>query len=133
MIFSHRFGRKIMKTDAQAQAQASNKSGHTLRPKTPQMDLDLSEAGAGDRFSELGRRDAEIALSARNVVRSAKYLPNQDTVNVAVKNGWVTLWGEADWDYKRQPAARAVFRLAGVTGISDQIAVNPRETLGFQS
>jgi osmotically-inducible protein OsmY len=82
---------------------------------------------AGDRFSEANRRDAEIAQSARSLLQTAAYLTNGSSPNVAVKGGWVTLWGEVERDYKRQPAARAVFRLPGVYGVTDQITLRQRE------
>jgi osmotically-inducible protein OsmY len=79
----------------------------------------------GDQFSESNRRDAEIANSARGVVGLKRYLPSEQVPGVAVKDGWVTLWGEVGREYKRQPAARAVFRLQGVKGVTDLIATRP--------
>jgi osmotically-inducible protein OsmY len=87
---------------------------------------------AGDQFSESNRRDAGIADSARRVLGLKRYLPGEQTPSVAVKDGWVILWGEVDRDYKRQPAARAVFRLQGVKGVTDLIAVRPSTLMDLE-
>ena len=57
------------------------------------------------------------------------YLP-KDSVKVLVDDGWITLSGEVDWDYQRKAATRAVRHLLGVTGVSDQIAIGAKMSLG---
>jgi osmotically-inducible protein OsmY len=94
----------------------------------PLTGTESREVAAADQFSESYRRDAEIAHSARKVLRLKCYMPGEQVPNVAVKNGWVTLWGEVEKDYKSQPAARAVFRLPGVQGVTDLIAVRRAAT-----
>ena len=42
-----------------------------------------------------------------------------------VEGGWLTMSGDVEWQYQRQDAADSVRYLAGVTGISNQIAINP--------
>jgi osmotically-inducible protein OsmY len=90
-------------------------------------------AVTGGGYSEADRRDAEIALSARNLLKSDKFLLEGSVPNVAVRDGWVTLWGEVSRSYKRQPATRAVFRLPGVNGVCDQIAVMSRVELAGET
>ena len=46
-------------------------------------------------------------------------------VQVTVQKGWVTLNGTVDWFYQRDAAERAVRKLSGVIGISNQIEVAP--------
>jgi len=75
------------------------------------------------------RTDADIAGSVESVLRWMTSLP-KDRIKVMVEQGWVTLSGEVDWDYQRQDAARGVRHLAGVTGVSDQIAIKPKVSLG---
>jgi osmotically-inducible protein OsmY len=104
--------------DASESHQASTKKAPLIRT----VSLDVT---TGDQFSESGRRDAEIAHSARGVLELKRYLPSEQVPGVAVKDGWVILWGEVGRDYKRQPATRAVFRLQGVKGITDLIAIGP--------
>jgi osmotically-inducible protein OsmY len=43
-----------------------------------------------------------------------------------VSNGWVSLEGEVDWQHHKQDAERAVCRLTGVRGVTNQIVVRPR-------
>ena len=70
------------------------------------------------------RADADIARTATNVLEWTTYLP-KDAVKVMVENGWITLSGEVDWEYKKREAIYAVRYLMGVTGVSDQITVKP--------
>lgn len=73
-----------------------------------------------------GRRsDADIAGSAKNILSWTSSLP-EDAVKVLVDSGWITLSGHVEWQYQRQDAANSLRYLPGVTGISNQIAVQPR-------
>ena len=45
---------------------------------------------------------------------------------MVVKNGWVTLEGEVEWNYQREAAERAVRRVRGVKGVSNKIELKPR-------
>jgi len=74
------------------------------------------------------RDDADIAHSAANVLAWMTYLPD-DSVEVVVEKGWITLSGEVDWDYQKQAALGAVRHLMGVTGVSNQIVIKPRVLL----
>ena len=76
------------------------------------------------------RTDSDIGEAASNVLGWTTALP-ADTVKVAVENGWITLTGKVDWQYQRQAAADCVRYLAGVTGISNQIAIEPVLKAGF--
>jgi osmotically-inducible protein OsmY len=71
------------------------------------------------------RTDADIAEAAENVVQWTTYLP-RDAIKVMVENGWITLSGDVDWEYQRQALSGAVRYLLGVTGVSNQVAVNPK-------
>jgi osmotically-inducible protein OsmY len=77
------------------------------------------------RLSAFGQRtDAEIAETARNILLWTSSLP-ADAIKVMVEGGWLTLTGEVQWQYQRQDAADRVRDLAGVTGVSNQIAIKP--------
>ncbi len=71
------------------------------------------------------RSDADIAGAAKNVVVWATSMP-EDAVRVQVESGWLTLSGQVDWQYQRQQVADSVRHLAGVTGLSNQIAIKAR-------
>jgi len=70
------------------------------------------------------RNDADIARTAENLLEWTTTWPKSH-VNVMVKNGWVTLSGELEFEYQRELAASAVRHLLGVTGVSNQITVKP--------
>ena len=77
------------------------------------------------KLSEFGKRtDADIAGSARNILAWSSSVP-ADAVKVMVEGGWLTLSGDVEWQYQRQDAADSVRHLLGVTGVSNQIAINP--------
>jgi len=71
------------------------------------------------------RPDPEIA---REVVANLKiWLPNSwEHIKAIVKNGWVTLEGEVEWNYQRDYAERAVRWIKGVKGVSNLIRLQPR-------
>ena len=100
-------------------------SHRAVAEKPPLTGAQSPDIAVSDQFSESNRRDAGIAHSARSVLGLKRYLPGEHPPSVAVKDGWVILWGEVERDYKRQPATRAVFRLQGVKGVTDLIAVRP--------
>jgi osmotically-inducible protein OsmY len=55
-------------------------------------------------------------------------VPSQN-IHVTVSRGWVTLTGEVEWEYQRRAAERAVRRLSGVRGVTNQISLRPRVRL----
>jgi osmotically-inducible protein OsmY len=77
------------------------------------------------KLSEFGKRtDADIAESARNILGWTSTLP-VEAIKVMVESGWLTLSGDVEWQYQRHDAADSVRYLAGVTGVSNQIAIKP--------
>jgi osmotically-inducible protein OsmY len=71
------------------------------------------------------RPDPEIA---RDCVAQLKFeLPySYDKVKVIVKNGWVTLEGDVNWNYQRERAENAMRRVKGVLGVSNLIQLKPK-------
>jgi osmotically-inducible protein OsmY len=71
------------------------------------------------------RPDPEVA---RDVVQELRFaLPlSYENIKVTVKNGWVTLEGEAEWNYQRERAEDAARRVKGVVGVSNLIKLKPR-------
>ena len=47
---------------------------------------------------------------------------------MTVKNGWVTLEGNVDWQFQKTLAESAIKKLRGVTGIINNIEVKPKVT-----
>jgi osmotically-inducible protein OsmY len=70
------------------------------------------------------RPDPEVARDAVAAIKSQLPIAGQD-VKVIVKNGWITLEGEVEWNYQREMAENAVRWLTGVKGVSNQIRLKP--------
>ena len=71
------------------------------------------------------RPDPDIAREA--VANLKIWLPNSwEHIKAIVKDGWVTLEGEVEWNYQREYAERAVRWLKGVKGVSNLIRLQPR-------
>jgi osmotically-inducible protein OsmY len=71
------------------------------------------------------RPDPDIARDAVAAIRAQ--LPiSSENIKVIVKNGWVTLEGELEWQYQRQTAEKAVRRIKGVKGVSNTVVLKPR-------
>ena len=71
------------------------------------------------------RPDPEIARDAIAAIHHR--LPVvAEQIKVVVRNGWITLEGEVEWEYQRLAAERAVLRIKGLKGVSNTIQVKPR-------
>jgi osmotically-inducible protein OsmY len=75
--------------------------------------------------SESEFSDFDIAKAATDALKWNVTGP-ADKIKVKVENGWITLTGEANWDFQRRAAERAVRNLPGVRGIYNLITVKPR-------
>src|SRR5580693_7060993 len=73
------------------------------------------------------RTDPEIARDAVHELESHISIPH-DKIKVTVKNGWVTLEGNVDWQYQKTLAESAIKKLRGVIGIINNIEVKPKVT-----
>jgi osmotically-inducible protein OsmY len=70
------------------------------------------------------RPDPEIARDAVTAIKNR--LPySSENITVVVKDGWVTLEGEVEWNYQREAAESAVRWIKGVRGVSNLIRLNP--------
>lgn len=73
------------------------------------------------------RPDPEIARDAVTALKNE--LPfSHETMKVVVKDGWVTLEGNAEWNYQRTRAEEAVRRVRGIKGVINTIVLKPRVT-----
>lgn len=71
------------------------------------------------------RTDTEIARAVRNGLEWDALVPNE-LIQSTVSNGWVTLAGDVDYWREREDAERAILRLAGVVGVTNQITIRRR-------
>lgn len=78
--------------------------------------------------SGLERTDSDIALAAVNALKWNSQIP-ADKISPTVRQGWVTLKGEVEWNYQRDTAGRIVRDLVGVVGVTNNITVRPRVSI----
>ena len=71
------------------------------------------------------RPDPEIARDAIAAIKQRLPLVSEQ-IKVLVRNGWITLEGDVEWDYQRSAAESAVRRVKGVKGVTNTIQVKPR-------
>ena len=70
------------------------------------------------------RSDADIAAAAVHALKWNASVP-AEKIQVTVDKAWVTLKGEAEWQYQKLDAEHAVRKLWGVKGVSNLITVKP--------
>jgi osmotically-inducible protein OsmY len=70
------------------------------------------------------RSDADIAWAAANILAWNNLVPS-GRIQVHVSQGNVRLEGSVDWQFQRTAAQDAVTNLAGVTGLTNLVTVNP--------
>jgi osmotically-inducible protein OsmY len=82
-------------------------------------DLEVRLPGTDERPDPDIARDAVSAIKAR--------LPySWENIKVIVKNGWITLEGNVEWNYQRDSAESAVRWLKGAKGVSNLVRIEPR-------
>jgi osmotically-inducible protein OsmY len=71
------------------------------------------------------RPDPDIARDAVSALKTQ--LPfSSEHIKVVVKNGWVTLEGQVEWQYQKNTAEDAVRRIKGVKSVTNSILLKPR-------
>ena len=68
-------------------------------------------------------KDEDLAHAVVDSLNKNIWVP--DHVQAVVKNGWVTLSGSVTWGYESTSAANAIGHLNSVTGITNNITLNP--------
>jgi osmotically-inducible protein OsmY len=69
------------------------------------------------------KTDAEIAATAVTSLKAHVWVPTD--IQATVQNGWVTLVGVVNWEFQQRAAIDSVRFLAGVKGVSNNIALKP--------
>ncbi len=82
-------------------------------------DLEVRLPGIDERPDPDIARDAVQAITARLPV-------SWENIKVIVKNGWVTLEGQLEWNYQREAVQDAARWVKGVKGVSNLIELKPR-------
>jgi len=75
------------------------------------------------------RTDDEIAAAVLSRFSWDSAIP-EDALKVKVDNGIVTLSGQVDWNYQREAAVAMIRSLGGVAGVSSQISLKARSSIG---
>ena len=75
--------------------------------------------------SEKKTSDDQIAKRAVDVLAWDVLVPDQ-SIQVTVSNGWVTLAGTVHWYYEKKAAEEDVRKLSGVRGVFNRIEIKPR-------
>lgn len=81
------------------------------------------EVKYGDDYK---KTDKEIAKAAVNALAWNSSVPN-DKVMVEVRDGWVYLKGELQWNYQKEAAKKAVEDLVGVIAVVNNIKLKQPE------
>jgi osmotically-inducible protein OsmY len=72
--------------------------------------------------SDTKTADHEIARRIADMYAWNAIVP-EDKILIKVENGWVTLAGEAKWQYQSREAARVASQISGVTGVSNNVRI----------
>jgi osmotically-inducible protein OsmY len=75
------------------------------------------------------RTDEDIAAACVNAL-GFNYSVPRNSVKTVVRDGWITLAGEVEWQYQKEAAERAVHYLMGVRGVTNTIALKPHLSAG---
>jgi osmotically-inducible protein OsmY len=75
------------------------------------------------------RPDPEIARDVVEKLQNALPYSSQ-FIKVTVKEGWLTLEGNLEWNYQRDRAERAAQSVRGVIGVANDIKLKPRVMVG---
>ncbi|HWN98961.1 MAG TPA: BON domain-containing protein [Blastocatellia bacterium] len=69
--------------------------------------------------------DPELARNAVTALETWANVPD-NRIKVTVKNRWITLDGDVEWQYQKAAAESAVKNLTGVKGVTNQIVIKTR-------
>jgi len=108
--------------DSYSKRYAAEEAAHRVRGvKAVANDIEVKLSTTSERS------DADIAAAAVRALELDAFVPIEK-LDVTVSKGWVTLRGEADWNYQREVAYEVVRRLSGVKGVTNLIVVKPKVT-----
>lgn len=88
--------------------------------KIAQSDKSINlERPTGDKLSE----DFEIKKSVSNIIKWNSCI-DETKIKITVENGWVTLDGKVDLQFKRTKAELLAKDILGVTGVTNRIIID---------
>jgi osmotically-inducible protein OsmY len=95
---------------------AEKTARHVWGVRAVANDLEVAPDGAK------ARTDTAIAGAAANALGWNSSIP-PESVQVTLRDGWVTLTGTVPWQYQKTAAEKAIEHLYGVKGVSNAIVV----------
>jgi osmotically-inducible protein OsmY len=81
-------------------------------------DLEVKLASASERL------DREIAQDAVDALKRELPISSQN-LKVVVRDGWITVEGQVQWDFQRRMADEAVRKVRGTKGVINLVRVEP--------
>jgi len=99
--------------------EAESAAKHVASVSAIANDIEIRMPSVDERPDPEIARDAAAALKAQLPISS-------EHIKIIVKNGWITLEGQVEWQYQRQTAESAVRRIKGVKGVSNTVQLKPR-------
>jgi osmotically-inducible protein OsmY len=84
-------------------------------------DLEVKLASASERL------DREIAQDAVDALKRELPISSQN-LKVVVRDGWITIEGQVQWDFQRRMADEAVRKVRGTKGVINLVRVEPTAT-----
>ncbi len=78
-----------------------------------------------DLMGSYEKSDSDIAEAAVSALKWNYNVPTD--IHVVVEKGWITLKGEAAWNYQKQAALNVVAQLMGVVGVSNDITLSSNQ------
>lgn len=79
--------------------------------------------------SGLVRPDPDVARAAAHALEHHVSIPG-GRIGITVRDGWVALVGEVDWQYQKEAAEAAVRGLKGVMGVTSAIRIRAQAAAG---
>ncbi len=100
-------------------AESATKRLHSVKAVANEIEVKLPNAGKRD--------DEDLAEACLAALRANISVPDE-RLKVIVKQGWITLEGELEWQFQRAEAEASVRYLSGVVGVTDKIKLVARAT-----
>jgi osmotically-inducible protein OsmY len=95
---------------------AEKTTRHVWGVRAVANDLAVAPEGAA------ARSDTAIASAAANALGWNSSIP-PESVQITVRDGWVTLSGTVPWQYQKTAAEKAIEHLYGVRGVTNAVAL----------
>jgi len=97
-------------------AEKAAKRVYGVKAVADELDVKLADSNR--------RSDEDIARACLDALKFNASVP-AERIKIIVRNNWVTLEGEVEWQYQKDAAVTVVREQSGVSGITNAITVKP--------